>query len=37
MLPDTSLSALIQHLKQKLSISQLRYIGNLNQFAKKYC
>ncbi|MEN0056983.1 MAG: Nif3-like dinuclear metal center hexameric protein [Mucilaginibacter sp.] len=34
-LPDASLSALIQHLKQKLSISQVRYIGNPNQICKK--
>jgi putative NIF3 family GTP cyclohydrolase 1 type 2 len=34
-LPDISLSSLIQHVKQKLSISKVRYIGNPNQICKK--
>ena len=35
MLPDTSLNSLIQHVKQKLFISKVRYIGNPNQICKK--
>ncbi|MDB5149953.1 MAG: NGG1p interacting factor, partial [Mucilaginibacter sp.] len=35
ILPDTSLSSLIQHVKQKLFISKVRYIGNPNQSCKK--
>ncbi|MDN3549332.1 Nif3-like dinuclear metal center hexameric protein [Mucilaginibacter aquaedulcis] len=35
MLPDTSLGALIQHVKQKLSINKVRYIGDPNQNCKK--
>jgi putative NIF3 family GTP cyclohydrolase 1 type 2 len=35
MLPETSLSSIIQYVKQKLSISQVRYIGNPGQICKK--
>jgi len=35
MLPATSLSALIAHLKQKLFIDKVRYIGNLEQICQK--
>lgn len=35
MLPPTSLSLLIDYLKTKLSISKVRYIGNLDQSCQK--
>ncbi len=35
MLPPTTLSSLIDYLKAKLSISKVRYIGNLDQSCQK--